>query len=140
MDEIFFKELNLPQPDYNLEVGSRDHGDQTGNMLIKIEKILLEEKTTIVLSQGDTNTVLAGILAASKQNIPCGHVEAGLRSYDRRMPEEKNRIICDVLSDYLFAPTKVQEDILKQEGMTTQELMAVGRIAAVVAAIGKVAL
>ena len=112
MDAIFFEELELAKPKYNLGIGSADHGNQTGRMLVKIEEILLQENPDVVLSQGDTNTVLAGILAASKQNIPTGHVEAGLRSYDRRMPEEKNRIICDVLSDYLFAPTSVQQEIL----------------------------
>ena len=126
MDAIFFKELHLPKPAYNLGIGSADHGNQTGNMLIKIEEILLKQQPDVVLSQGDTNTVLAGILAASKQNIPCGHVEAGLRSYDRRMPEEKNRVICDVLSDYLFAPTPVQKEILKNEGIHDDRIFVVG--------------
>jgi UDP-N-acetylglucosamine 2-epimerase (non-hydrolysing) len=126
MDEIFFDELSLPKPKYNLGIGSADHGNQTGQMLIKIEEIILKEQPTIVLSQGDTNTVLAGILAASKQNIPTGHVEAGLRSYDRRMPEEKNRIICDVLSDFLFAPTEVQREILQREGISDNKIFVVG--------------
>lgn len=126
MDAVFFEELDLPSPDYNLGIGSADHGNQTGNMLIKIEEILLEERPAVVLAQGDTNTVLAGILAASKQNIPTGHVEAGLRSYDRRMPEEKNRIICDVLSDYLFAPTEVQREILQKEGIPNEKIFVVG--------------
>lgn len=126
MDAIFFEELRLPHPDYNLGIGSADHGNQTGRMLIKIEEILLKEKPSVVLAQGDTNTVLAGILAASKQNIPTGHVEAGLRSYDRRMPEEKNRIICDVLSDFLFAPTHVQKSILQKEGISNDKIFVVG--------------
>lgn len=126
MDAIFFKELHLPQPTYNLGIGSADHGNQTGRMLVKIEEILLQENPNVVLSQGDTNTVLAGILAAAKQNIPTGHVEAGLRSYDRRMPEEKNRVICDVLSDYLFAPTRVQQKILSQEGIPDERIFVVG--------------
>jgi len=126
MDQVFFKELCLPKPVYNLGIGSADHGNQTGRMLVKIEEILLQERPDVVLSQGDTNTVLAGILAASKQNIPTGHVEAGLRSYDRRMPEEKNRIICDVLSDYLFAPTSVQQDILQKEGIPDDRIFVVG--------------
>ncbi len=126
LDEIFFKELQLTKPKYNLRVGSADHGNQTGNILIKVEKVLLEEKPDVVLAQGDTNTVLAAILAASKQNIPTGHVEAGLRSYDRRMPEEKNRIICDVLSDFLFAPTSVQEKILLGEGLPSDRIFVVG--------------
>jgi len=126
MDSIFFEELHLPQPKYNLGIGSAEHGNQTGRMLIKIEEILIKEKPTVVLAQGDTNTVLAGILAASKQNILTGHVEAGLRSYDRRMPEEKNRIICDVLSDYLFAPTMVQKKILQSEGISDDKIFVVG--------------
>ena len=126
MDAVFFKELHLPKPAYNLGIGSANHGNQTGNMLIKIEEILLKQQPDVVLSQGDTNTVLAGILAASKQNIPTGHVEAGLRSYDRRMPEEKNRIICDVLSDYLFAPTMVQKNILLGEGIPENRIFVTG--------------
>ena len=126
MDAIFFDELQLPQPKYNLGIGSADHGNQTGNMLIKIEEILLKEQPDVVLSQGDTNTVLAGILAASKQNIPTGHVEAGLRSYDRQMPEEKNRIICDAISDFLFVPTKVQQEILIKEGVLKDRIFVVG--------------
>ena len=126
IDAIFFQEFALPKPEYNLGIGSADHGNQTGRMLVKIEEILLKERPNVVLSQGDTNTVLAGILAASKQNIPTGHVEAGLRSYDRRMPEEKNRIICDVLSEFLFAPTPVQEKILQQEGIPEDRIFVVG--------------
>jgi len=126
MDKVFFEELKLPQPTYNLGIGSADHGNQTGRMLVKIEKILLKERPSVVLSQGDTNTVLAGILAAAKQDILTGHVEAGLRSYDRRMPEEKNRVICDVLSDYLFAPTTVQEKILIHEGINSDRIFVVG--------------
>jgi UDP-N-acetylglucosamine 2-epimerase (non-hydrolysing) len=126
MDAVFFEELHLPRPDYNLGIGSADHGNQTGRMLIKIEEILLKEKPAVVLAQGDTNTVLAGILAASKQNILTGHVEAGLRSYDRQMPEEKNRIICDVLSDFLFAPTYLQHKILSKEGIPEERIFVVG--------------
>jgi len=126
MDDVFFKELNLPAPEYNLGIGSADHGNQTGNMLIKIEEIILKEKPDVVLSQGDTNTVLAGILAAAKQNIKTGHVEAGLRSYDRRMPEEKNRIICDTISDYLFVPTMIQKEILLGEGISENRIFVTG--------------
>jgi len=126
MDAVFFKELHLPIPKYNLGIGSANHGNQTGRMLVQIEEILLKEQPTVVLAEGDTNTVLSGILAASKQNIPTGHVEAGLRSYDRRMPEEKNRVICDVLSDFLFAPTLVQQRILLNEGITEKRIFVVG--------------
>ena len=97
MDSIFFDELHLPAPHYNLGVGSGLHSNQTGNILIKMEPILLEEKPDVVLVQGDTNTVLAGALAASKLNIKVGHIEAGLRSYDRTMPEETNRIMSTYL-------------------------------------------
>ena len=92
MDKVFFEQLELPQAKYNLDVGSGTHGEQTGKMLAGIEKVLLEEKPDVVLVQGDTNTVLAGALAAVKLHIKVGHVEAGLRSYDRRMPEKISRI------------------------------------------------
>ena len=126
MDSIFFDELHLPAPHYNLGVGSGLHSNQTGNILIKMEPILLEEKPDVVLVQGDTNTVLAGALAASKLNIKVGHIEAGLRSYDRTMPEETNRIMTDHISEYLFAVGANQEKILKSEGITTKKIHTVG--------------
>lgn len=126
MDRIFFEELNLAPPRYNLGVGSAEHGNQTGKMMAAIETIVLTEKPSVLLAQGDTNTVLAGILTGAKQNIPCGHIEAGLRSYDRRMPEEKNRIICDVISDYLFCPTEVQRKILLDEGIDDSKIHVTG--------------
>lgn len=126
MDRIFFEELQLAPPKYNLGIGSAEHGNQTGRMLVAIESILLAEKPSVVLAQGDTNTVLAGILAATKQNIRCGHVEAGLRSYDRSMPEEKNRIICDAVADDLFCPTSVQAEILRGEGIDPAKIHVTG--------------
>ena len=102
MDAIFFKELELEAPKYNLNVGSGLHGEMTSKILTGVENILLEEKPDWVLVQGDTNTVLAGALAASKLQIKVGHVEAGLRSYDRSMPEEINRIVTDHISNALF--------------------------------------
>lgn len=126
MDSIFFDELNLPKPHYNLGVGSGQHSNQTGNILIKMEPILLKEKPDVVLVQGDTNTVLAGALAASKLNIKVGHIEAGLRSYDRMMPEETNRILTDHMSNYLFAVSTNQEKILKSEGICDSKIHTIG--------------
>lgn len=126
MDSIFFKELELPAPHYNLGVGSGLHGNQTGNILIKMEPILLAEKPDVVLVQGDTNTVLAGALAASKLDIKVGHIEAGLRSYDRTMPEETNRILTDHMSEYLFAVGSNQQQILAKEGIAADKIYTVG--------------
>jgi UDP-N-acetylglucosamine 2-epimerase (non-hydrolysing) len=117
MDEIFFKELKLPKPQYNLELGSGSHGNMTGYMLMALEDIFSKEKQDVVIVQGDTNSVLAATLAASKLKIKIAHVEAGLRSGDWRQPEEKNRIIADHLSDYLFAPTENSVKNLQQEGL-----------------------
>ena len=126
MDSIFFKELQLPAPDYNLGVGSGLHSNQTGNILIEMEPILLQEKPDVVLVQGDTNTVLAGALAASKLGIKIGHIEAGLRSYDRTMPEETNRILTDHMSEYLFAVGPNQHAILAKEGIDSDKIFTVG--------------
>jgi UDP-N-acetylglucosamine 2-epimerase (non-hydrolysing) len=126
LDKIFFEELELPKPDYNLEVGSGDPGWQTGKMIIEAEKIIKKEKPDIFIIQGDTNTVLAGALAASKQQIPLAHVEAGLRSYDYSMPEEKNRVATDHISEFLFAPTEKQEKILLNEGVNKEKIFVVG--------------
>jgi UDP-N-acetylglucosamine 2-epimerase (non-hydrolysing) len=126
MDSIFFDELHLPAPHYNLGVGSGLHSNQTGNILIKMEPILLAEKPDVVLVQGDTNTVLAGALTASKLNIKVGHIEAGLRSYDKTMPEETNRIMTDHISEYLFAVGPNQENILKSEGIEHSKIHTVG--------------
>jgi len=126
MDSIFFKELNLPSPHYNLGVGSGLHSNQTGNILIKMEPILLAEKPDFVLVQGDTNTVLAGALAASKLDIKVGHIEAGLRSYDKTMPEETNRILTDHMSEFLFAVGKNQQTILAKEGIAASKIFSVG--------------
>lgn len=126
MDRIFFDELKLPQPQYHLDVGSGSHGRQTGKMLAGMEEILEKEQPGIVYVQGDTNTVLAGALAASKLHLKIGHVEAGLRSFDRSMPEEINRVIADHISDLLFAPTKRARELLLQEGIPEEKIFVTG--------------
>jgi UDP-GlcNAc3NAcA epimerase len=127
LSKVFFDQLGIPTPDYNLEVGSASHGKQTGVMLVEIEKILLEEKPDVVLVYGDTNSTLAGALASVKLHIPIGHVEAGLRSFDRTMPEEINRILTDHASDLLFVPTQTAVNHLKHEGVT-QGVFLVGDV------------
>ncbi|MFZ2497820.1 non-hydrolyzing UDP-N-acetylglucosamine 2-epimerase [Methanosarcina sp.] len=117
MDKIFFEQLKLPQAKYNLDIGSGNHGEQTAKMLTGIEEILMKDRPDVVFIQGDTNTVIAGALAASKLQIKIGHVEAGLRSFDRTMPEETNRIIADHTSDYLFASTETSKKYLLNEGI-----------------------
>jgi len=126
MDRIFFKQLKLPEARYNLEVGSGSHAEQTGKMLIEIEKVLCDEDPDVVLVEGDTNSVLAGALAAVKLGIKVGHVEAGLRSYDRGMPEEINRVLADHCSDYLFTPTQNSRNILLGEGVSDEKIFVTG--------------
>ena len=117
MSEAFFKELAIPLPNFNLNINQMNHGEMTGRMLIEIERILIAERPNGMLVYGDTNSTLAGSLAASKLNIPVFHVEAGLRSHNRTMPEEINRIITDHLSSLLFCPTRNAVNVLKSEGM-----------------------
>ena len=118
LSKIFFEEFRLKKPDYELNVGSGIQGEQTGKMLICIEKVLLKEKPDVVLVYGDTNSTLAGALAAVKLNIKLAHVEAGLRSFDREMPEEINRVLTDHISNILFCPSNTAIKNLKNEGIT----------------------
>lgn len=117
MDKVFFDDLGIPAPNYHLGVGSGSHGRQTGDMLQKIEEVLIAEKPDVVLVFGDTNSTLAGALAAAKLHIRVAHVEAGLRSYDKKMPEEVNRVLVDHCSDLLLCPTETAVENLLREGI-----------------------
>ena len=127
MSDVFFDELDIPKPAHNLEVNSLGHGAMTGRMLERIEQTLLDEKPDLVLIYGDTNSTVAGALAASKLHIPVAHVEAGLRSFNRRMPEEINRVVADHLSAMLFCPTATAVKNLANEGIT-KGVYAVGDV------------
>jgi len=128
MDKVFFEELELPNPDYHLGVGSGSHAKQTAMMLERIETVLQKEKPKVVIVYGDTNSTLAGALAAAKLNLPVAHVEAGLRSYNRTMPEEVNRILTDHLSTFLFCPTDQAVKNLLKEGIKDSEDKVVKKV------------
>jgi UDP-N-acetylglucosamine 2-epimerase (non-hydrolysing) len=126
LDRVFFEQLELPQSKFNLEVGSGSQAEQTAKILLGVENVLQQNCPDVVLVEGDTNSVLAGALAASKLHIKVGHVEAGLRSYDKQMPEEINRILTDHCSSYLFAPTEKAKQILLSENISKGNVFVTG--------------
>ena len=128
LSEVFFEEMGIPDPAHNLNVGSGPHGFQTGQMLAKVEAVLTAERPDAVLVYGDTNSTLAGALAAVKMGIPVAHVEAGLRSYNRQMPEEINRVLTDHASDLLFAPTLTAAANLAKEGIPASKVHLTGDV------------
>lgn len=128
MSDVFFDEMEIPKPAYNLGIGGGTHGQNTGRMLEGIESVFLKEKPDCVLVYGDTDSTLAGALAAVKLHIPVAHVEAGLRSFNRKMPEEINRVLTDHASDILFVPTAVAEKNLQDEGIAGERVQIVGDV------------
>ncbi len=128
MSQVFFQDLELPKPDFHLNIGSGTHGEQTGRVMIEFEKLLFQEKPDLVVVVGDVNSTVAAALAAVKLHIPVAHVEAGLRSFDRDMPEEINRLLTDAISDYLFTPSSDADENLKREGIAKEKVFLVGDI------------
>jgi len=128
MSEIFFQQLDMPAPDLNLEVGSGSHAQQTAEIMIRLERVILEGKPDLLLVYGDVNSTMAAALVCSKLRVPVGHVEAGLRSRDRDMPEEINRLITDQLSDLLFTPSSDGDENLKCEGIDPAKIHLVGNV------------
>lgn len=128
MSDVFFEEMGIPRPDHHLGIHGGSHGAMTGRMLEALEAVLLEEEPDVLLVYGDTNSTLAGGLAAAKLHVPVAHVEAGLRSFNRRMPEEINRVLTDHLSTWLFAPTATAAANLRHEGIAESNIKVVGDV------------
>jgi len=128
MSKVFFDDLEIPRPDVNLEVGSGSHAQQTAGVMVRFEKLCVHEKPDLVIVVGDVNSTLACSVVASKLWIPVAHVEAGLRSFDRRMPEEINRVVTDALSEYLFTTCREADDNLKREGISPEKIHFVGNV------------
>lgn len=128
MSDVFFDELEIPKPDYNLGIGGGTHGQNTGRMIEKLEGLMMEVQPQWVLVYGDTDSTLAGALAAAKLHIPVAHVEAGLRSFNRRMPEEINRVLTDHVAEILFAPTETGRQNLLNEGIAEEKIKLVGDV------------
>ena len=128
MSKIFFQDLELPEPDVYLSVGSGTHAQQTARVMTRLEKVLVKENPDLVVVVGDVNSTLAGALAAVKLHIPVAHVEAGLRSYDKTMPEEINRLLTDAISDYLFTPSPDADANLRNEGIAEEKIFLVGDV------------
>jgi UDP-N-acetylglucosamine 2-epimerase (non-hydrolysing) len=128
MSDVFFRQLGLPEPDINLGVGSGSHGAQTGEIMARLEPLVSEQRPDLALVYGDVNSTLAGALVCSKLGIPVGHVEAGLRSFDRTMPEEINRVVTDHIADLLFTPSEDGDRNLRSEGIDSRKIFQVGNV------------
>jgi UDP-N-acetylglucosamine 2-epimerase (non-hydrolysing) len=128
MSDVFFRQLDIPEPDYNLEAGSGSHARQTADIMVRMEPIILESKPDLVLVYGDVNSTVAAALVCSKLLVPLGHVEAGLRSFDRTMPEEVNRVLTDRVADYLFTPSVDGDENLIHEGVAQEKIFLVGNV------------
>src|SRR2546426_8189821 len=128
MSEIFFVELGMPRPDYSLDVGSGSHARQTAEIMVRLEALISAENPDLVLVYGDVNSTIAAALVASKLGVRVGHVEAGLRSWDRSMPEEINRVLTDQISDYFFTPSEDADENLRREGIGANNIFRVGNV------------
>jgi UDP-N-acetylglucosamine 2-epimerase (non-hydrolysing) len=128
MSDVFFQELDIPKPDYNLGVGSASHAQQTAEIMVRLEPVIFKTEPDLVLVYGDVNSTVAAALVCSKLLVPVGHVEAGLRSFDRTMPEEINRVLTDQVADYLFTPSKDGNDNLLHEGVAEGKIHLVGNV------------